>query len=404
MKLSEKMSRLGTETAFQVLAKAQALEAKGKNIIHLEIGEPDFTTPQNIRAAAAVALDEGYTHYCNSQGMVPLRNEIAKELGRTRGISIDPGRVVVTPGAKPIMFYAIMALLERGDEAIYPNPLYPIYESMIKFTGAKAVPIRLREELGFRFDMNELKSKITPRTRLIVLNSPHNPTGGMLEEADIRGIADLAHEHDITVFSDEVYENIVYEGKHFSIASLPGMLDKTILLSGFSKTYAMTGWRLGYAAMPKELVEPVVRLISNSVSCTAPFTQVAGIEALTGPQDSIPRMVAEFKRRRDLIVDGLNSIPGIHCFRPKGAFYVFPNIQKLGVSCNEFADVLLNEAGVATLPGTHFGKYGEGYIRLSYANSQENIRKALDRIADAAKKFALSGYSSEAVHGSLLQP
>jgi aspartate/methionine/tyrosine aminotransferase len=323
--------------------------------------------------------------------MISLRTEIANEVGRTRGISVDPNRVVVTPGAKPIMFYSILALLERGDEAIYPNPLYPIYESMIHFTGAKAVPICLREELGFRFDIDELKSKVTPRTKLIILNSPHNPTGSALEEGDIRAIAELAQKHDIAVFSDEVYENIIYEGKHFSIASLPGMLDRTILLSGFSKTYAMTGWRLGYAVMPPELVEPVVRLISNSVSCTSPFTQYAGVEALTGPQNSIPKMVAEFRERRDLIVDGLNQIPGIHCFRPKGAFYVFPNIQKLGVSCNEFSDYLLNEAGVAALPGTHFGKYGEGYMRLSYATSQDNLKKGLERISKAAAKFAKRG-------------
>jgi aspartate/methionine/tyrosine aminotransferase len=388
MKLSEKMARLGTETAFQVLAQAQALEAKGKDIVHLEIGEPDFDTPQNIRDAATRALNKGYTHYCNSQGIVPLRVEIAKEMARARGVPVEPERVIVTPGAKPIMFFSILALLDKGDEAIYPNPLYPIYESMINFAGARAVPIPLREELDFRFDVDELKSKVTPRTKLIILNSPHNPTGGVLEEDDIRAVAEVAQKHNITVFSDEVYEHIVYEGKPFSIASLPGMLDRTILLHGFSKTYAMTGWRLGFAVMPRELVEPVVRLITNSVSCTAPFIQYAGIEALTGPQDTVPRMVNEFKKRRDLIVDGLNQIPGISCRRPKGAFYVFPNIKKLKVDCNRFADYLLNEAGVAALPGTHFGKYGEGYIRLSYATSSENIKKGLERIKGAAEKIA----------------
>ena len=387
MKLSKRMARLGTETAFQVLARAQALEAKGKDVVHLEIGEPDFDTPRNIRDAATEALNKGYTHYCNSQGIVPVRVEIAREMEKTRGVSVDPQRVIVTPGAKPIMFYSILALLDRGDEAIYPNPLYPIYESMINFSGARAVPVRLHEELGFRFDIDELKSKVTPRTKLIILNSPHNPTGGVLEEDDIRAIAEIAQKHNITVFSDEVYEHIVYEGKHHSIASLPGMLDRTILLNGFSKTYAMTGWRLGYAVMPPELVEPVVRLITNSVSCTAPFIQYAGIEALTGPQDSVPKMVSEFKKRRDLIVDGLNQIPGISCRRPKGAFYVFPNVRKLGVDCNQFADYLLNEAGVATLPGTHFGRYGDGYIRLSYATSQENIKKGLERISSAAAKI-----------------
>jgi len=387
MKLSKRMARLGTETAFQVLARAQALEAKGKDVVHLEIGEPDFDTPRNIRDAATEALNKGYTHYCNSQGIVPVRVEIAREMEKTRGVSVDPQRVIVTPGAKPIMFYSILALLDRGDEAIYPNPLYPIYESMINFSGARAVPVRLHEELGFRFDIDELKSKVTPRTKLIILNSPHNPTGGVLEEDDIRAIAEIAQKHNITVFSDEVYEHIIYEGKHHSIASLPGMLDRTILLNGFSKTYAMTGWRLGYAVMPPELVEPVVRLITNSVSCTAPFIQYAGIEALTGPQDSVPKMVSEFKKRRDLIVDGLNQIPGISCRRPKGAFYVFPNVRKLGVDCNQFADYLLNEAGVATLPGTHFGRYGDGYIRLSYATSQENIKKGLERISSAAAKI-----------------
>lgn len=388
MKLSDKMARLGTETAFQVLARAQALEAKGKDIVHLEIGEPDFDTPQNIRDAATEALNKGYTHYCNSQGILPLRVEIAKEMERARGVPIDPMRVIITPGAKPLMFYSILALLDKGDEAIYPNPLYPIYESMINFVGAKAVPVRLREELDFRFDVEELKSKVTPRTKLIVLNSPHNPTGGILEEDDIRAVAEIVQNRDITVLSDEVYEHIVYKGKPFSIASLPGMLDKTILLNGFSKTYAMTGWRLGYAVMPPELVEPVVRLITNSVSCTASFIQYAGIQALTGPQDSIPKMVNEFKKRRDLIVDGLNQIPGISCRRPKGAFYVFPNIKKLGADCNRFADCLLNEAGVAALPGTHFGKYGEGYLRLSYATSSENIKKGLERIRWAAEKIA----------------
>jgi aspartate/methionine/tyrosine aminotransferase len=285
------------------------------------------------------------------------------------------------------MFYSILALLEEGDEAIYPNPAFPIYESMINFVGAKSVPIPLREELDFRFDIDELRSKITPRTKLIILNSPQNPTGGVLELDDIRAIADIAQEHDIIVLSDEVYEHIIYEGEPHSIASLPGMLDRTILLNGFSKTYAMTGWRLGYAAMPPELVNPVVGLIVNSVSCTATFTQHAGVEGLAGPQDSIPSMVAEFKKRRDLIVDGLNAIPGISCRRPKGAFYVFPNTKKLGMNSAQLADYLLNEAGVASLAGTDFGKYGEGYIRLSYATSMENIKKALKKIEIGVAKL-----------------
>jgi len=387
MKLAKRMARLGTETAFRVLAKAQALEAKGIDVVHLEIGEPDFDTPKNISEAATKALGEGYTHYCNSQGIVPLRTEIAKEMERTRGVTIDPNRVVVTPGAKPIMFYSILALLGEEDEAIYPNPGFPIYESMINFIGAKPVPIPLREELDFRLDIDELKSKITPRTKLIIINSPQNPTGGVLELDDIRAIADIAREHDIIVLSDEVYEHIIYEGEPHSIASLPGMLDRTILLNGFSKTYAMTGWRLGYAVMPPELVDPIVGLIVNSVSCTATSIQHAGIEALTGPQDSIASMVAEFKKRRDLIVDGLNAIPGISCRRPKGAFYVFPNVKKLGIDSAQLANYLLNEAGVATLSGTDFGKYGEGYLRLSYANSMENIEKALKKIEMAVAKL-----------------
>ncbi|UCD53994.1 MAG: pyridoxal phosphate-dependent aminotransferase [Dehalococcoidia bacterium] len=387
MKLAKRMARLGTETAFRVLAKAQALEAKGIDVVHLEIGEPDFDTSKNISEAATKALGEGYTHYCNSQGIVPLRTEIAKEMERTRGVTIDPNRVVVTPGAKPIMFYSILALLGEGDEAIYPNPGFPIYESMINFIGAKPVPIPLREELDFRLDIDELRSKITPHTKLIIINSPQNPTGGVLELDDVRAIADIAREHDIIVLSDEVYEHIIYEGEPHSIASLPGMLDRTILLNGFSKTYAMTGWRLGYAVMPPELVDSIVGLIVNSVSCTATFIQHAGVEALTGPQDSIASMVAEFKKRRDLIVDGLNAIPGISCRRPKGAFYVFPNVKKLGMDSAQLANYLLNEAGVATLSGTDFGKYGEGYLRLSYANSMENIEKALKKIEMAVAKL-----------------
>ncbi len=388
MKMAERMSRLGTETAFGVLAKAQALEAKGMDVVHLEIGEPDFDTPQNIRDAAAQAINSGYTHYCNSQGILPLRVEIAKELSRTRGVTVDSERVVVAPGAKPIVFYSIIALLEEGDEAICPDPSYPIYESIINFTGAKTIPIQLKEELNFRFDIDELRSKITPRTRLIVLNSPHNPTGGVLQKEDILAIAEIARQNDITVLSDEVYEHVVYEHEPFSIASLPGMLDRTILLSGFSKTYAMTGWRLGYAALPPNLVEPVVRLIVNSVSCTAPFTQYAGIEALTGPQDSVPKMVSEFKKRRDLIVSGLNRIPGISCVLPKGAFYVFPNVKGVGVDCNELADYLLNNAGVACLPGTHFGRYGDGYMRFSYATSLDKINIALERIEKTVKELS----------------
>ncbi len=378
--MARKMSRLGTETAFRVLSKAQALESKGISVVHLEIGEPDFRTPENINKAACKAINDGFTHYSNSQGIIPLRNQIAQYIEKTRNVSVDPARVVVTPGAKPFIFFTILALLEEGDEAIYPNPGFPIYESMINYSGAKAVPIPLREELDFRLDVEELKSLITSKTKLLILNSPENPTGGVLEESDVRTIAEIARERDIYVLSDEVYEYISYAGKPFSIASLPGMLDRTILMNGFSKTYAMTGWRVGYAVVPQPLVDPIVGLIVNSVSCTATFIQHACIEALVGPQDSIDTMVAEFEQRRAIMVQGLNSIPGVSCRYPKGAFYAFPNIKSLGKSSDYVAEYLLNEAGVACLSGTDFGKYGEGYLRLSYANSQDNLKEAIRRM------------------------
>jgi len=387
MKLCENVSRLGSETAFQTLAKAQALEAKGIDVVHLEIGEPDFDTPQNICDAAVKAMADGHTGYCNSQGLAELREEIAKDIERTRRIKVNPACVIVTPGAKPVMFYTMLALLEDGDEAIYPDPGFPIYESMIKYTGARPVPVPLREELDFRMDVEELESLITKRTRLIILNSPQNPTGGVLEKDDIRYIAGLVRERDITVLSDEIYHHIIYEGEPYSIAAEPDMPDKTVLIDGFSKSYAMTGWRLGYGVVPKEMVEPVVRLIINSVSCTPPFIQMAGIEALKGPQESVRKMVDEFRARRDLIVKGLNEIPGLSCRLPKGAFYAFPNISKLGMSSQKMADYLLNEAGVAALAGGSFGKCGEDYLRLSYANSQENIKTALERINTAAKRL-----------------
>lgn len=386
-KFSNSMKRLGTESAFRVLAKAQNLEAEGIDVVHMEIGEPDFDTPQNICCAATNAMANGQTHYCNSQGIIPLRVAIAEELEKTRNVTVDPDNIVVTPGAKPIMFYSLLALLNKGDEVIYTNPLFPIYESMINFTGAEAVPVPLHEEIDFRLDLNELESKITRRTKLIIINSPHNPTGGVLEKEDLYGIADLAKKHDIIILSDEVYEHIIYEGKHHSIASINNMLDRTILLSGFSKTFAMTGWRLGYAALPADLVEPIVNLIINSVSCTATFIQHAGIEALKGPRNSLPKMVNEFHTRRNLIIEGLNEIPGISCVKPKGAFYAFPNIKKFGMDSKRLADYLLSEAGVAALAGSDFGKYGEGYLRLSYATSQENILKALENIEKALAKL-----------------
>jgi aspartate/methionine/tyrosine aminotransferase len=383
IRLAERISRLGTETAFEVLAKAKALEAKGKEVIHLEIGEPDFDTPKNIIDAAVNALHNGKTHYNPAPGIPELREALAEDMSRRRGIHIQPQQVVVTPGAKPIMFFTILALADEGDEVMYPNPGFPIYESVINFVGAKAVPYPLREEREFSFDVNEFLSLVTKKTKLIILNTPQNPTGGVLTLEDLKAVAEVAQKNDIYILSDEVYMNIIYEGEHHSIASLPGMQERTIILDGFSKTFAMTGWRLGYGAMPVELAEKVVLLEINSNSCTATFTQYAGVEAIRGPQDEVQRMVAEFKQRRNVIVDGLNAIEGISCLRPHGAFYVFPNIKQLGVDGKAFADLLLEKFGVAVLSGTAFGKYGNGYLRLSYANSVSNIRKALERIESA---------------------
>ena len=385
--IAQRMSRLGTETAFEVLAKARALEAKGKQIVHLEIGEPDFDTPVNIKNAAKKAIDESFTHYGPAAGLPQTRAAIASYISRTRKIEATPDQVVVTPGAKPIMFFTILACVDEGDEVIYPNPGFPIYESAIDFVGAKAVPLQLKEEKEFRVDIDDLRKLVTKKTRMIILNSPQNPTGGILTEQDIREIADIAMKNDIIVLTDEVYDQIMYDGhKPFSIASVPGMQERTIILDGFSKTYAMTGWRLGFGVMPEELAKLVAKLQVNSTSCTASFTQIAAIEALTGPRGEVEKMVQEFKRRRDLIVDGLNAIEGIRCHRPKGAFYVFPNITGTGRSSRELADLLLNEAGVACLSGTSFGKYGEGFLRFSYANSIPNIEKALKSIAAILKR------------------
>ena len=388
IRLAERMSRLGTESAFEVLARAKALEAQGREIVHLEIGEPDFDTPPHIVEAACKALREGATHYTPSNGIPELRQVIAEGLSKTRGHQIDPQQVVVTPGAKPIMFFVIMALAEPGTEVIYPDPGFPIYQSMINFVGARAVPIPLREERGFGFDVNELRDLISDRTALIILNSPQNPTGGYLEPEDLQAIAEVCAERDIPVLSDEVYEYILYEGEFASISSEPGMstAERTIILHGFSKTYAMTGWRLGYGVMPLSLAEQVTRLMTNSNSCTNAATQWAGIEALTGPQDSVATIVQAFRERRDVIVEGLNKIPGITCVNPKGAFYVFPNITGTGMDSRTCADFFMDQAGVACLSGTGFGEYGEGYVRFSYANSVENIRKALDRMGGALSK------------------
>lgn len=386
MKLSSAMSRLGTETAFEVLVRARALEAQGKDVVHLEIGEPDFDTPQNIVEAGCEALKSGWTHYGPSAGLPDLRESIANYLNRSRDTRFKAENIIVTPGGKPIMFFVILALLEPGDEAIYPNPGFPIYESMINFTGATAVPSPIRESNEFALDVDELESLISPRTKLLIINSPGNPTSGVLPQPDIERIAELAVQHDLIVLSDEIYSEIIYEGEHVSIATMPGMAERTIVLDGFSKTYAMTGWRLGYGAMPVELAGHINKLMVNSVSCTSVAVQRAGIEALEGPQDDVRAMVEAFRKCRDIMVEGLNAIPGVSCLNPKGAFYVFPNISGTGKTSRQFADCLLDEHGVAALAGTAFGKHGEGYLRLSYANSEENLRKALDRIRTAAEQ------------------
>jgi len=384
---AERMKTLGTETAFEVLAKARALEKQGKEIVHLEIGEPDFDTPKNIKDAAVKALTSGYTHYTPSAGMPELRQAVADYISKTRKLDVKPEEVVVTPGAKPIMFFSILALVNPGDEVLYPNPGFPIYESLINFVGAKPVPIPLKEENDFSLDPEYVKKMITKKTKMIILNSPENPTGGVVTREQLKVIADcIANRNDVFVLSDEIYSRIIYEGKHESITQFSGMKDKTILLDGFSKTYAMTGWRLGYGVMRKDLAEKVAQLMTNSNSCTCAFTQLAGVEALTGPQKEPERMDKEFKKRREVIVPGLNNIEGITCKKPHGAFYVFPNITETGMDCRKLGDHLLYNAGVAVLPGTSFGKYGEGYLRLSFANSVENIKKALDRIAKAVKK------------------
>jgi aspartate aminotransferase len=387
MKLADRMSRLGTETAFEVLAKAKQLEAKGKDIIHLEIGEPDFTTPRNIIDAGIKALNEGYTHYNPSAGTRELREVVANYISNTRNIPVNPEQVVITPGGKPIIFFGILALVNEGDEVIYPNPGYPIYESVIEFFGAKAVPIQLREENDFRLDTEELKKLVTDKTKMIIINSPHNPTGGILTQEDLKVIADIAISRDIFVLADEIYSRIIYEGEHHSIASFPGMQERTIILDGFSKTYAMTGWRLGYGVMREDLAVLVAKLQTNANSCTATFTQMAGVEGLTGPQGEVDRMVAEFKKRRDVVVEGLNAIPRISCRKPKGAFYVFPNVKEIGWEVRKLSDFILNDAGVAILFGTSFGKFGEGYIRISYANSVENIKEGLSRIEKALQNI-----------------
>jgi aspartate/methionine/tyrosine aminotransferase len=387
MKFAKRMTRLGTETAFEVMARAKALEAQGKDIIHLQIGEPDFTTPKHIIEAGVAALREGHTHYSPAAGIMPLREAIVEDVYARRGVRPTVQQVIVTPGAKPIMFFVIMACIEEGDEVIYPNPGFPIYESVINFVGGTAVPLPLREENDFRFDPDEFRSLVTDRTRLIIINSPQNPTGGILTGEDIEMVAEISKEKNILVLSDEVYKNIIYEGAHESIYALPEMQNNTVLLDGFSKTYAMTGWRLGFGVMREDLAQKVERLMINSNSCTATFSQYAAIAALKGPTEEVDAMVEAFRKRRDVIVSGLNDIPGVSCRNPKGAFYVFPNVQEINMSSRELETYLLNEAGVAVLSGTAFGKHGDGYLRLSYANSIENIQKGLDRIREALKNI-----------------
>ncbi len=388
MNLAERMSRIGTESAFEVLVKAKALERQGKNVVHLEIGQPDFPTPRHVIDAGKRALDEGWTGYGPTAGFPEFRELIAAYISRTRHIPVSADNVCVVPGGKPIMFFTMMAVIEPGDEVIYPNPGFPIYESVIEFLGATAVPMPLVESRGFSFDLDAFEAKLSSRTKMVVLNSPANPTGGVIARADLERIADLLRGRDILILSDEIYSRIFYEDEPQSITQFDGMLDKTVILDGFSKTYSMTGWRLGYGVMPRWLADAVNLLMVNSNSCTASFTQRAGMAALEGPQDCVTAMVEEFRRRRDAIVKGLNGIPGFRCSLPAGAFYAFPNISGTGMSSRELADLLLYEAGVAALSGTAFGRYGEGYLRFSYANSLENIQEALGRIHKVSERWA----------------
>ena len=390
MKLAERMSRIGVESAFDVLVRARALEAQGKSVIHLEIGEPDFPTPPHIVEAAKRALDEGWTHYGPTQGQPDLREAIADHISRTRGIGVGPQHVSVVPGGKPIIFFPMLALLEAGDEVIYPDPGFPIYESMIRFLGANPVPMPLEESRGFSFDLDLFRDRLTERTKMVVLNSPQNPTGGVIPREDLKELAAMLQDRDVVILSDEIYSEICYGERPASITQFPGMLEKTILLDGFSKTYAMTGWRMGYGVMPEWIVDAVTKLMVNSNSCTASFTQRAGLAALTGPQDAVRTTVAEFRRRRDAFCEALNRVPGFRCAVPGGAFYAFANVKGTGLPSKELADLLLTDAGVACLNGGAFGEYGEGYIRFSYANSLENLVEAAERIKRVAVRWEMA--------------
>ena len=381
-KLASRQSRLGTETAFLTLARARELEAQGREIVHLEIGEPDFDTPAHIKQAAKDALDNGYTHYGPSPGEMPVREAIAKHQSEVQGYEVTPDRVVVTPGGKPVMFFTILSLIEEGDEAITPNPGFPIYESMINYAGGTAVPIPLEERYGFSLDVARLESLVTDRTKLIIVNSPNNPCGSVISESDLERIAEIAVANDVVVLSDEIYKDMYYEGSHVSITKFPGMRERTVILDGFSKSYAMTGWRLGYGVFPDFLIEPATMLMTNSVSCTSVAVQMAGIAALEGPQDSVGAMMEEFRVRRDLVVSGMNSLPGVTCEVPLGAFYAFPNVSGTGMSSSEFAERAMVDAGVALLSGTAFGEYGDGFVRISFANSQENLSKAIASLGE----------------------
>jgi aspartate/methionine/tyrosine aminotransferase len=380
--LADSLGRLGTETAFSVLARARELERQGREIVHLEIGEPDFDTPDHVKEAAIAALRAGATHYCPTAGIPELREEAARYLSRTRGVDVDPAKVLVANGAKPFLLFTILATCNPGDEVVYPDPGFPIYESAIRFAGATPVPLPLEEERDFAFDVADLESRLGPRTKLVILNSPQNPTGGALTADETEQTAALLAESGAWVLSDEVYSRMVYDGEFASVASYPGMLERTVVLDGFSKTYAMTGWRCGYASVPEPLVDPLVRFFVNSTSCVPPFVQLAGVAALTGPQDEPAAMVEEFRARRQLVVSGLNELPGVSCRVPRGAFYAFPNVSAVPLETEELADRLLQEAGVAVLAGSAFGPFGKDNLRISYANSSENLAVALERMRD----------------------